>query len=81
MKGVQENAQYFFKIHQKLIKPKAAVNIACPGCGRWFVKVNSNMVEISNDHGLGWSELKASDHWLQIKHSCGTKLNMYWVSG
>lgn len=80
MKGVQNNARYFMKIHRRLIKPPYPVKIACPACGRWFIEVNADTIEVTNDHGLPYREVKADDVWQKIKHNCGTTIVLYWNS-
>jgi hypothetical protein len=78
MRGVQKTF-WSLKIHQRLIKPPYPVYIACPACGHKLISVNADMIEISNDFGLPWSEIKSFYKWQQIKHSCGSKINMIWM--
>lgn len=78
MKNVESKARWFIKLHRRMIKPPYPVNINCPACGRWLVRVNSDLIELNNDFGLQPRELKASDRWTQTKHSCGAKITLYW---
>lgn len=78
MKRVQKGATWFIKLHRRLIKPPYPVDIRCPSCGYWMMKVNSDIIEISNDFGLPPKELKAVDVWMRIKHQCGATINLYW---
>lgn len=78
MKGMQAGAKWSMIIHRRLIKPPYPVQLKCPGCGRTFVEVNSDVVMISNDFGLPPKELKAIDVWSRIRHNCGTTIVLYW---
>jgi hypothetical protein len=79
MKGLQRDAFYSIKLHQRLIKPPYPVMISCPACGHKFMEVNSDIIEISNDFGLPWNEIRAFYHWQRIKHSCGSFINVLWI--
>lgn len=76
--GIQKNARYFFKFHRRLIKPPYPVKIHCPGCGRPFVRVNTDLIEVENSFGMQERELKAVDTWTEYRHTCGTKIVTYW---
>lgn len=76
--GIQKGARYFIKVHRRLIKPPYPVKIFCPACGHSLIKVNSDLIEISNSFGLKEEELTATDCWSEQKHTCGAKVALYW---
>lgn len=78
MKNVQPHTRWFMKLHRGQIKPPFPVNINCPACGRWLLKVNAATVEIENSFGVNHKELTANDRWLQIKHTCTAKITIFW---
>jgi hypothetical protein len=80
MIGVQKNTRWFIKLHRRLIKPPYPIKVHCPACGHPFMKVNSDLIEISNNFGLSEMDLKAVDAWSQHKHTCGAKITLYWKS-
>lgn len=79
MKGVQQNAKWFIKLHRRLIKPPYPVLISCPACGHKLIEVNSDLVEMSNDFGLAPRELTAKDTWTRIRHGCGSYIVIYYI--
>lgn len=74
----KSKTKWFVKLHHRLIKPPFPVDIRCPACGHWLTKVNSDTIEISNDHGVSIKELKAGDSWNTVTHGCGAVINLYW---
>lgn len=78
MSTIQKQARYFIKLHRRIIKPPYPVVIFCPACGRRLIRVNADLIEITNNFGIQESELKAQDAWSEQKHSCGAKITMYW---
>jgi hypothetical protein len=43
------------------------------------MQINTNSVEVSNDIGLRFNDLLASDVWFRQRHTCGCWLTFYWV--
>lgn len=79
LKNNRNNMKWFMRIHRRLIRPPYPTKIYCPNCGRPFIKVSSDMVEVTNDLGLSFSDLTARDVWAQVKHqSCGAIITLFW---
>lgn len=80
MRGNRNNVKWFFKIHRRLIKPPYPVLLFCPNCGNPFIEINHDIVEISNDFGLPYTQLTAKNTWIRQKHErCGAKITLYWA--
>lgn len=71
-------ADWYIKLHRRLIKPPYPVLIFCPNCGHGLIEVNADVLEISNDIGLPPTELQASDAWNRLRHSCKAKIVLYY---
>lgn len=78
LRAQQKRARYFIRLHRRLMKPPFPVTVMCPACGHPFTRVNSDLIEISNNFGIQESELGAMDAWSQHKHTCGAKITLYW---
>ena len=75
----QKNAEFYYRIHRSQLKPPYPVLIFCAGCGHGLMQINTNSVEVSNDIGLRFNDLLASDVWFRQRHTCGCWLTFYWV--
>lgn len=73
------DARFVFFLHKRLVKPRRPLLLHCAGCGRPFLEVNSDMIEISNSFGIDQQSLKASDSWIRHKcRSCGAHISILW---
>lgn len=78
LRGNRNNVKWFYRIHRRLIKPPYPVKLPCPNCGRYFIEVSADMIEIDNYEGAGYLDITAKDIWARIKHTCGAKITLYW---
>lgn len=73
------DVRFVFFLHKRLIKPKELVKLHCPACGRQFIKVNSDTIEVHNSFGLPDDEIKTSDSWQRVRcHSCKAQISILW---
>lgn len=79
LRGNRTNVRWFIVLHRRLIKPPHPTMVYCPNCGRPFLEVNSDMVEVSNVQGPATQQLIAKDAWIRIKHyACKALIVLYW---
>lgn len=78
LRGNRNNVKWFVKIHRRLIHPPYPTMIHCPNCGRPFIEVSSDLIEVDNYEGARYIDIAAKDIWCRIKHGCGAKITLYW---
>lgn len=75
---MHNQTRWIYKLHTHLFKPPFPVMLPCPNCFRPLLEVNASTVEMENSFGFREQELVAKDKWTRIKHSCGSKITIYW---